>query len=64
MVENINTPDTTGRPTAFVEFTFSVIEASLVVVIKTSNAMSDGKMDKAALRWLHIEKLLKTTSLL
>ena len=38
----------------------SIIKASLVDAIKTSNAMSDGKVDKETLRWLQINKFLET----
>ena len=38
----------------------SAIKASLVEAIRTSEEMSDGKMDKATLRWNKIEEYLKT----
>ena len=38
----------------------SVTKASLIDAIKTSDAMSDGKMDKETLRWQQIEKFLET----
>ena len=38
----------------------SVIKASLIDAIHTSDAMSDEKMDKKALRWQKIEQFLQT----
>ena len=38
----------------------SAIKASLIDAIHTSDAMSDGKMDKKALRWQKIEQFLQT----
>jgi len=56
----INASNAAGSSTTFVEFMLSIIKASLIDAIKTSDAMSDGKMDKATLRWLQIEKFLET----
>ena len=56
----INVSNAAGSATAFIEFMLSVIKASLIDAIKTSDAMSDGTMDKATLRWLQIEKFLET----
>ena len=36
------------------------IKASLIDAIRTSDEMSDGKIDKATLRWKKIEEYLKT----
>ena len=36
------------------------LRASLIDAIHTSDAMSDGKMDKKALRWQKIEQFLQT----
>lgn len=36
------------------------IKASLTEVINTSDAMSDGKIDKVAFRWNKIQEYLKT----
>ena len=44
----------------FIEFMLSAIKASLMDAIHTSDAMSDGKMDKKALRWQKIEQFLQT----
>ena len=38
----------------------SAIKASLIEAINTSNEMSDGKINKVALRWKKIEEYLKT----
>ena len=43
----------------FIEFTLSTIKASLMDVVNTSDGMSDGKMDKATLRWNKIQGFLK-----
>ena len=44
----------------FIEFMLSAIKAALMDAINTSDEMSDGKMDKATLRWRKIEEYLKT----
>ena len=56
----INASNAAGSSTVFIEFMLSVIQASLIDVIKTSDAMSDGKMDKETFRWRQIEKFLET----
>ena len=56
----INSSNDAGESTAFIEFMLSVIKASLIDAIHTSDAMSDGKMDKKALRWQKIEQFLQT----
>ena len=56
----INASNDTGESTAFIEFMLSVIKASLIDAIHTNDAMSDGKMDKKALRWQKIEQFLQT----
>ena len=56
----INTCNAAGSSTIFIEFMLSVIKASLIDASKTSDATSDGAMDKASLRWLQIEKFLET----
>ena len=56
----INTSNNAGESTVFIEFMLSAINASLTDTICTSDEMSDGKMDKAALRWKKIEEYLKT----
>lgn len=58
--EAINISNAVGNSTAFIEFMLSVIKVSLIDAIKTSDEMSDGVIDKAALRWMQIEKFLKT----
>ena len=56
----INTSNDAGESTVFIEFMLSAIKASLMDAISTSDAMSDGKMDKATLRWNKIQEYLKT----
>jgi len=56
----INASNAAGSSTAFIEFMLSVIKASLIDAIKTSDAMSDEKMDKETIRWLQIKKFLET----
>ena len=56
----INASNDAGESTAFIEFMLSVIKASLIDTIHTSDAMSDGKMDKKTLRWQKIEQFLRT----
>jgi len=56
----INAANDAGESTVFIEFMLSTIKASLIEVINTSNEMSDGKMDKTAMRWRQIEKFLET----
>ena len=56
----INVSNDAGESTAFIEFMLSVIKASLIDAIHTSDAMSAGKMDKKTLRWQKIEQFLQT----
>ena len=56
----INASNNAGESTVFIEFMLSAIKASLMDAISTSDEMSDGKMDKATLRWKKIEEYLKT----
>jgi len=58
--EAINASNDAGESTVFVEFMLSTIKASLIDSIKTSDEMSNGKMDKATTRWKLIEEFLKT----
>lgn len=58
--EAINISNAAGNSTAFIEFMLSIIKASLIDAIKTSDEMSDGVKDKTTLRWLQIEKYLET----
>lgn len=58
--ESINASNAAGESTVFIEFMFSAIKASLIDAINTSDEMSDGLMDKAAMRWRQIEKFLET----
>ena len=56
----INTSNDAGESTVFIEFMLSAIKASLMDAINTSDGMSDGKLDKATLRWNKIREYLKT----
>ena len=56
----INVSNDEGESTIFIEFMLSAIKASLIEVISTSDETSDGKMDKATLRWNKIQEYLKT----
>lgn len=55
----INAANDAGESTIFVEFMLSTIKASLMDAIKTSDEMSDGTVDKEALRWRDIQEFLK-----
>ena len=56
----INASNNAGESTIFIEFMLSIIKASLIDAIKTSDELSDGKIDKATLRWMQIEKFLQS----
>ena len=56
----INASNDAGESTVFIEFMLSAIKASLIDATSTSDEMSDGPMDKAAMRWMQIEKFLET----
>ena len=56
----INASNDAGDSTVFIEFMLSAIRASLMDAINTSDEMSDGKLDKATLRWNKIQEYLKT----
>ena len=58
--EAINASNDAGESTVFVGFMLSTIKAALIDALKTSDEMSDGKMDKAAMRWRQIEEFLQT----
>ncbi len=58
--EAINASNNAGESTVFIEFMLSSIKASLIDAIRTSDEMSDGKMDKATFRWNKIHDFLKT----
>ena len=47
----INASNDAGESTEFIEFMLSSIKASLIDAINASDEMSDGPMDKAAMRW-------------
>lgn len=56
----INASNDAGKSAVFIEFMLSAIKASLIEAINTSDGMSGGKLDKAALRWNKIQEYLKT----
>ena len=56
----INASNDAGESTVFIEFMLAAIKASLIDAISTSDELSDGPMDKAAVRWKQIEKYLET----
>lgn len=56
----INASNDACGSTVFIEFMLSAIKASLIDAIGVSDAMSDGKLDKATIRWQKIEQFLKT----
>lgn len=56
----INDSNDAGESTIFIEFMLSAIKASLVDAINTSDAMSDGKLDKTTVRWRKIKQFLRT----
>ena len=58
--EAINASNDAGESTVFIEFMLSVIKASLMEAINTSNEISVEKIDKATLRWNKIQAYLKT----
>lgn len=58
--EAINASNDAGESTVFIEFMLSAIQASLIEAIQARDDMSDGKMDKATLRWDKIQAHLKT----
>ena len=59
----INASNDAGKSTVYIEFILSAIKASLIDAIYTSDEMSDGKMDKATLRWNKIQEYLKLTTI-
>lgn len=56
----INASSDAGESTVFIEFMLAAIKASLIDAINVSDEMSDGEMDKAAMRWKLIEEFLQT----
>jgi len=56
----INASNDACESTIFIEFMLSVIKASLIDAINTSDEMSDGTIDKTALRWNQIKAYLDT----
>lgn len=56
----INTSNTAGESTVFIEFMLSAIKASLIEVVDTRDGMSDEPMDRSAVRWKQIEDFLQS----
>ena len=56
----LNASNDAGESTAFIEFMLSAIKASLIEATKTSDDMSDEKLDKKTLRLKKIEQFLRT----
>ncbi len=61
--EAINVSNNTEECTTFIELTLVAIKASLIAAISTSDVISDGKMDKTALRRNKIREYLKYSQL-
>lgn len=55
----INVSIEAGESTVFIEFMLSVIKASLIDAIEARDEMSDGQIDKTAIRQKQIEKFLE-----
>ena len=60
ILKNWQIRKTKKQKSAFIEFMLSIIKASLIDALKTSDEMSDGVIDKTTLRWMQIEKFLET----
>lgn len=58
----ISESNAAGESTVFIEFMLSATKSSLIEAINMSDEMSDGTMDKAALRWKKLEEYLKPTT--
>lgn len=56
----INASNDACESTIFIEFMLSVIKASLIDAINTSDGMSDVTIDKATMRWNQIKAFLDT----
>ena len=56
----INASNDAGESTLFIGFMLSAIKTSLIEVINLNDEMSDGKLDKATLRWNKIQEYLQT----
>ena len=55
----INASNDAGESTPFIDFMLLAIKASLIETINSNDEMSDGKIDKATLRWNKIQEYLK-----
>lgn len=58
--EAINAGNNAGKSTAFIEFMLSTIKASFTDALNMRDKLSDGTMDKTAMRWKQIKDLLQT----
>lgn len=56
----INASNNAGESTLFIEFMLSAIKASLIEAVEARDEMSDGPMDKSAIRWEQIEEFLQS----
>ena len=56
----INASNDAGESAIFIGFMLSAIKASLIETINLNDGMSDGKLDKATLRWNKIQEYLQT----
>ena len=56
----INASNDAGESTLFIGFMLSAIKTSLIEAINLNDEMSDGKLDKATLRWNKIQEYLQT----
>lgn len=56
----INASGSAGESTEFIAFMLSVIKASLIDTLQMGDAVRDGAMNKAVLRWNQLEQRLKT----
>ena len=56
----INASNNAAESTAFIEFMLTTIKASLIEAIQARDEMSDGKMDKTAMRWKLVAEFLRS----
>lgn len=56
----INASNDAEESTVFIDFMLSAIKASLIEAIRTSDKLSNGKMDNTTMHWNMIQKCLKT----
>ncbi len=58
--EAINASNNEGESTPFIRFMLSVIKASLMEALEVRDEMRDGRTDRAAARWVQIDRFLQT----